>query len=339
MPQLRKDPVTGTWVVIAEERARRPSDFNHERVLDNSAATCPFCPGREDQTPREVFALRDHGEANASGWDVRVVPNKFPALSPEGGLDSQHQGIYQSMNGVGVHEVIVDSPDHVQTLADLPEVHVQKVIQTYVARLKTAYENEQCVYAQLFKNDGKEAGASLAHPHTQLVGLPLLPSRIERELSNASAFFSDQGQSVFEMMLNETLEDEQRLVMVNDHFIAFAPFASRFPYEVHLMPRFGASDFSKLDASKWNPLGQILKSVLRRLKVLLNNPPFNFFLHTAPNANALKLDDGVRSAFRWHIEITPRLSMTAGFEWGSGTFINPTPPELTASLLRNLLLD
>lgn len=339
MPQLRKDPITNAWVIIAQERAKRPSDFNRERISDNSAAACPFCPGREVQTPPEVFAIREQGWSNSDGWDVRVIPNKFPALSPEGGLDSQHQGIYQSMNGVGVHEVIVDSPDHVQTLADLPEAHVQKVIQTYVARLKSAYENEQCVYAQLFKNDGKEAGASLAHPHTQLVGLPLLPSRIERELSNASAFFSDQGQSVFEMMLNETLEDEKRLVMVNDHFVAFAPFASRFSYEVHIMPRFGASDFSKLDASKWNPLGQILKSVLKRLKVLLNNPPFNFFLHTMSNAKALDIDETLCDAFRWHIEIIPRLSMTAGFEWGSGTFINPTPPELAASLLRDISLD
>ncbi len=337
MPQLRQDPISKTWVVVAEERGRRPSDFKNERLPDNSAQTCPFCMGREDQTPKEVFALREQGEADTAGWDVRVIPNKFPALAPKGALNPESRGPYTSMNGVGAHEVIVDSPDHVLTLADLPQAQVQKVVHTYVSRLSAVYENEHCVYAQLFKNDGKDAGASLAHPHTQLMGLPLLPDQIRTELNHSIAYFEEKGQSLFEGVGNDLLNHQELLVELNEDFLLFTPYASRFAYEMHILPRFESHDFVQLDKNKQVSFSIILASALKRLKLLLNDPPFNFYLHTSPNSKAVELDAKISKAFRWHIEIIPRLSVTAGFEWGSGVYINSTPPEMAAQLLRECI--
>jgi UDPglucose--hexose-1-phosphate uridylyltransferase len=334
MPELRRDPISNTWVIIAEDRGRRPSDFFVDRAQQGGAEGCPFCNGNEHLTPKETYALRDNSEADSPNWDVRVVPNKFPAMAPHGKLDPQQLGPLQSMNGIGHHEVIIDSPDHMQTLADLPDAQVLKVVNTYIERIKALYETETCTYAQLFKNDGREAGASLAHPHTQLVGVPLLPTAIETEIRNALAYFSTEQHNLFESILELTMNDQSRIVEQQVDFIAFTPFASRFPFEVHLYPRFNSHDFTALDVDQQRGFAQILKSTLSRLKAKLNNPPYNFYLHTSPNP--LKTESvGLKDAFRWHLGIVPRLSIIAGFEMGSGVYINPTSPELAAELLRN----
>lgn len=328
MPELRTDPISGRWVIIATERAARPTDFASQPIEVNDAEQCPFCEGREGMTPPEIFAIRDHGTApDAPGWQVRVVSNKYPALRIEGDTARSGVGMFTRMDGVGAHEVIVETTDHHTHLGLLPVPHVAAVVDAFLQRYRDLDNDPRFEYALLFRNHGRTAGASLSHPHSQLIALPVIPKRAAEELAASEGYFGRHGGCVFCRMVQQEIASGQRVVYQNDRFVALQPYAARFPFETWVLPREHAASFGDLAEADVVPFADVLQTTLHSLHTCLNNPPYNFIVHTAP------YNYEPRHAYHWHLEIMPRLTQVAGFEWGSGFFINPVVPEDAARFL------
>jgi len=328
MPELRREPVSGRWVIVATERAARPTDFETNPQIIKSGF-CPFCEGNEDKTPPEILAYRDSGTMpNSDGWRVRVVPNKFPALQAEGEYLKSEEGIYDMMNGIGAHEVIIESPRHIQSLTSLDNGNIEEVLLCYRERLVDLKSDKRFVYGLLFKNVGFSAGASLEHTHSQLIATPIVPPLVANEIANAKTFYQHSKRCLFCNMIQQEIETDKRVVISTDNFVAFAPFASRFPFETWILPKKHESNFENLQGFEAEELAHILKSVLAKLEAILDFPPYNYIIHNAP-FNVTESE-----YFHWHIEIIPRLTNIAGFEWGTGFYINPTPPEESAEMLR-----
>jgi UDPglucose--hexose-1-phosphate uridylyltransferase len=337
MPELRHDPIQRRWVIIATERGRRPDDFIHEESQPNGGF-CPFCEGNESKTPPEITAIRNGTQPNQPGWEVRVVPNKFPALRIEGGLDRKGLGAYDRMNGVGAHEVIIETPDHSLHLADAPVDHIQKVLWTYRERLVDLLKDHRFKYILIFKNHGAAAGASISHPHTQMIATPVTPLTLVEELDSARNHFIKKERCLFCDLIQQELESGERIVVAGEQFVALAPFASRFPFEIFLAPRYHHHSFADASDDMLYHLAIVLKEILLRVKKCLNDPPYNFLIHTIPNIKVKPRPasywDTIELDFHWHIEFIPRLTQVAGFEWGTGFYINPTSPEDAAKYLR-----
>ncbi len=342
MPELRHDPIQKRWVIIATERGRRPDDFPvKNESLSNGF--CPFCEGNEAKTPPEIAAIRRNGSGrNQPGWQVRVVPNKFPALRIEGNLDRKGIGIHDRMNGVGAHEVIIESPRHDLNLADAPLDHIERVIWMYRERLSDLLRDVRLKYILIFRNYGAAAGASLEHPHTQIIATPVTPLALSQELMSAKEHYLQKERCLFCDVLQQELESRERIVAATEEFVALTPFASRFPFEILLAPRQHHHSFAEISDDMIRRLAVVLKEVLQRVKKCLNDPPYNFLVHTIPNVKTRprRSDywDTIESDFHWHIELMPRLTRIAGFEWGTGFYINPTAPEEAAKYLREVEL-
>ncbi len=337
MPELRKDPVLGRWVIIATERAKRPSDFEVTRE-ETETASCVFCEGRESETPPEVFAVRREGTGtDEPGWDVRVIPNKYPALEITGELDREGVGLCDMANGIGVHEVIVETPDHSQAMADLSAAHIAKVMRTYRQRILDLEEDRRLKYVLIFKNQGRSAGASLQHAHSQLIATPITPKRVKEKLDGAKRYFDYKHRCVFcDYIKQETELFGERLVTESAHFVCVSPFAARFPFEIWILPKRHMLDFALIEGDEAADLGRVLKVVLLKLRAALNDPPFNYVLHMAPYRRPRGgYWTTIEEDYHWHVELIPRLTRVAGFEWGSGFYINPTAPEVAAETLRN----
>src|SRR5262245_20571174 len=337
MPELRKDPVVGRWVIISTERSLRPTSFSQEEI-PRVSSFCPFCPGHEDSTPPEVWAVRpdSNGRPNGPGWLVRVVPNKFPALQIEGSLDRRGEGLYDKMNGVGAHEVVIEGPDHQADLADLPIPHITQILRAYRERIIDLHRDRRFRYVLIFKNHGARAGATLEHTHTQLIATPIIPKNLQEELDGARRYFELKERCVFcDIIQQETGENNgRRVVSTSERFVVVEPFAPRFPFETWILPRQHDSSFPVLtDIGELKDLAITLKDTLQRLNRALDRPPFNFVIHTAP------VSDGEVEYYHWHLEITPTLTRVAGFEIGSGCHINPTPPEDAAQYLREIAVE
>lgn len=329
MPELRRDPVVGRWVIIASERAKRPKDFVSESPLTQQGP-CPFCPGNEGMTPPEILAHRNNGGApNGAGWKLRVVPNRHPALRIEGGLDRRGEGMFDRMNGIGAHEVIIETPEHDRHFAHFAPGEMTEVLRAYRERSLDLRKDDRFQYILIFRNHGATAGATLEHPHSQLIATPIVPKRVQEEMRGARQYFELRERCVFCDIIHEELSVKKRIVFENEGFAAIAPFASRFPFETVVMPKEHASDFAASSEGDLEACATALAEVLRRTTKVLNDPPYNFILHTAP------LREYDPAITHWRIEIMPRLTRVAGFEWGSGFYINPTPPEEAADFLRN----
>jgi UDPglucose--hexose-1-phosphate uridylyltransferase len=333
MPQLRRDPITGRWVIIATDRQKRPNDFRVERAAIIGREQCPFCPGHESLTPPEVLSYRQNGgAANAPGWDVRVVPNKFPALQVEGTLDREGDGMFDRMNGIGAHEVIIETPDHDRSLAAMSEPEIERVLWAYRERIVDLKQDRRLRYILVFKNHGAAAGATLEHTHSQLIALPIVPDFVREEVEGARHHFADKERCVFCDIVHQELTDTRRIVVENAEVVALAPYAPRFAFETWLLPKRHAARFEEAPRHEYESLARILKSVLQRMDRALEMPAYNLIVHTAPFA------DDVADLFHWHVEIIPKLTRVAGFEWGTGFYINPTPPEESAKVLRGVRL-
>lgn len=333
MPELRKDPVIGRWVIIATERAKRPSDFSQiEAEPTVNSHKCPFCGGNEDMTPPEILCMREpNSQPNSSGWWTRTVPNRFPALRIEGELDRQGEGIYDMMNGVGAHEVIIETPEHHKSLADLEPYYIEKVLLSYRERMLDLKKDSRFKYILIFRNHRSSAGASLDHPHSQLIATPIVPKRVKEELSGSLKYFNFKDRCVFCDMVHQEIKDKKRLVIENEHFLTFTPYASRFPYEICIIPKKHSPCYESITKEMIPSLAQILKASLLKLKNLLNDPPYNYIIHTTPFSLSPDLKD-----YHWHIEIIPRITHVAGFEWGTGFYINTVIPEDAARDLREV---
>jgi UDPglucose--hexose-1-phosphate uridylyltransferase len=328
MPELRKDPVVGRWVIISTERGRRPSDFTIEPVRARGG-NCVFCPGNESKTPPEILAIRPPGsEPNQPGWSLRVVPNKFPALRIEGELEPSGEGLYDRMNGVGAHEVVIETADHSASLATLAPDAVADVLLAYRERMVDLKKDPRFEYILVFKNHGAAAGASLEHPHSQLIATPIIPIMVSEELKGSAQYYEMKERCVWCDVVRQERRSRHRMIAEAGGFVALSPFAPRFPFETWILPTRHRSAFEETGVEELRALAELLGDFLRRMDRVLNAPPFNFMLHTAP------LRDGALDHFHWHLEIIPKLTNVAGYEWGSGFFINPVPPEDAASALR-----
>lgn len=332
MPELRKDPIIGRWVIISTERGKRPSHFGRvEKKISPKA--CPFCPGNESATPPEVSAYRSDGSSpNQPGWNLRVVPNKYPALIIEGDLTREPHGIYDRMNGIGAHEVIIETPIHDHDLVDLSLDQVKSVLWAYRERYVDLQRDHRFKYILLFKNHGEAAGASVEHSHSQLIATPIIPKRVGEELLGAKKYHEYKERCIFCDIIRQEISDKNRVVVESDQFIAFAPYASRFPFETWLMPKAHISNFVDTEIDMHDELASVLRETLARLREGLADPAYNYIVHTAPVGNEY------RDYYHWHIEIIPKLTKVAGFEWGTGFYINPTRPEDAARFLKELKL-
>ncbi len=332
MPELRKDPVIGRWVIISTERGKRPSDFADAEVK-KKGGFCPFCYEHEDKTPPEIFALRpDKSSRDKPGWSLRVVPNKFPALRVEGQLNRQGEGIYDKMNGVGAHEVIIENPDHYKDLADMEVPGIREVFWTFRERILDLKKDIRLKYVMVFKNHGVSAGASLEHTHSQLIATPIIPKTVVEEMEGAKQYFSYKDRCIFCDIIRQELNNNVRVVYDEEHFIALEPYAPRFPFETWIIPKEHYSHYESISDDLLNHLAVTMKEVLGRINLALNHPPYNFVIHTYPMQ-----DDDIDS-FHWHIEFMPKLTKVAGFEWGTGFHINPTSPEDAAQYLKQITL-
>ncbi len=328
MPEFRRDPITGRWVIIATERARRPQDFSRESVVIKGGRFCPFCPGNESKTPPEVLAYRTSGGPNQPGWTLRVVPNKFPALRVEGDFDRQGDGIYDRMNGIGAHEVVIESPQHDLTMATMPEKAVEDVFWAYRDRFVDLKKDGRMRYILAFKNHGEAAGATLEHPHSQLIALPVLPRRVVEEMEGARKYFDLRDRCVYCDIIRQEVQTGSRVVLETEQFLVICPYASRFPFEVWIVPRRHVSHFENSDVATFRNLAWVLPVLLREIDKVLEHPAYNYMIHTAP------IQDQELLHYHWHIELIPKLTRVAGFEWGTGFYINPTSPEEAANFLR-----
>ena len=332
MPQLRQDLITGRWVAVATERARRPDSFT-QAAKESIAArdVCPFCPGHESMTPPEVLAYRAPGlPANSEGWSVRVVPNLYAAFRPEPDGQEHREGRFWQRDAIGACEVLISSPDHRAPTPMLPRRQVEEIVQSYVDRYQHHARNGALEHVLILYNHGRPAGASLEHPHSQLYAIGLQPPSLDPELEGARRFHAANGACVF----CRTLEDERRagtrVVFENEAFVVFAPYAARTPFETWIMPRRHRASFGDLDLSTEKPaFAEALQLTLKALYDGLNDPPFNYFIHSAPfSADAA-------DAYHWHLELIPKLSTAAGFELGTGMWINVVKPEESAAFLRD----
>jgi len=333
-PEFRRDPVCGRWAVIAPERSHRPKTLEgveprHRR--NGERKPCPFCPGQEHDTPNEVLAYRAEGtQPDGPGWQLRVVPNKFPAVRADvGDLFHTDAGmVFLTSPGLGRAEVLIECPEHLPDPTQLSDAQFSAVFRAYRDRLVTLAEDPRMVHAGVFKNVGAEAGASLGHSHSQIIATPIVPGLIEMELAGASAFFSRTSQCVFCDIVRRELVDKDRIIAQSENFIVVTAFAPRFNYEFWVLPTQHASRYETISDTTCLELAHLMKRVLIALDTVLEEPAYNWFLHTAP------LRSHELPNYHWHIEVLPRTARPAGFEWGFGCFITTVSPEQSARELR-----
>lgn len=328
MSELRKDPLVPRWVVMAPERAQRPVEVKDVPRL-SAPQFDPFGEGNERETTLEVLAYRSPGsQCDGPGWRVRVVPNKFPALHAT--VDSAPSGnqLYQSLPAFGIHEVIIECPQDEANLSRLSQDNIREVLTAYRERFRALKRDSRLAHAIIFKNQGALAGASVHHSHSQLIATPYVPTAILEELAGTADYFQRHGRCVFDDIILQEQGDRSRVVTETEHFILFCPYASRFAYETCLLPKNPSSHFENIQDSDLGELAALLKLNLQRLEECLGNPPLNYVLHSAP------FQTPEASYYRWHFEVFPRLTRIAGYEWGSGCYINEVLPEAAAAKLR-----
>jgi UDPglucose--hexose-1-phosphate uridylyltransferase len=331
MSELRQDPTTEEWVIIARERAKRPSDFVHrrpKRELPDFSPSCPFCPGNESMTPHETLLYQ---QQDGNGWQVRAFANKFAALNPNGKTARNiKEGFFTEMSGVGIHEVIVETPLHNKSLAFMEESEALSVLNAYHERYQKLSQQPFAKLIIIFKNHGAAAGTSLEHSHSQLVVTPVVPKHIRMRHEVAIHYYDNYGRCLYSDLMEHELKSGKRIVMETEEFLAFHPFASQRPFETWIVPKKHQASFGNVSLGDLGNLAHVLRLILLKLYRGLNDPDFNYVIDTAP------VGDENEPYYMWHMRIIPRLTELAGFEIGSGIYINTAVPEQTAQFMRNL---
>ncbi|MBF0408586.1 MAG: galactose-1-phosphate uridylyltransferase [Candidatus Riflebacteria bacterium] len=329
MPQLRKDPILKQWVIVSPERGKRPGDFQNMNAMPpDDPEKCPFCEGHEKLTPPETMAFRKSGTSpNEPGWWVRIIPDRDPILIPSGNSGRVGIGMFDAMNSIGIHEVLVEVPNHDQTLQSVSPNQVREVVWAFKQRLLEIKKNPRFKHFMIVKNSGRGV-SSYSHSHSHIVATPIIPKRIEEELDGAREYFHYHDRCIFCDIVRQEQANPVRVIYQDAFFIAFCPFASRFPFEMMVTPILHQPFFEAIDSDHVTGFAAVLQSLLKRMEKLLTNIPYNFILHTSP------ISETCRDFFHWHLEIIPKLTQVAGFEWGSGFYINPLPPEDAAKYLR-----
>jgi len=334
MSELRKDPVSRRWVIFSPDRAHRPVDVKDksDEHTQEDIKNCPFCEGKEKIAGAEILAYDKvlGRKPNTPGWWVRVLENKYPALESQENLEKKAEGIYDWMNDLGRHEIIVETPNHFIQLPDLTEEEIEKVLLSFKERYYNIKNNPNIEFILIFKNYGKEAGASLQHSHSQLIATPVVPNRVKEEVKNSKEYYSFRDRCIFCDIVTQELSSKKRIIEENEDFVSFVFYAGRFPYETWILPKEHASNFEDTSIEKIRSLAEILKKTLTKIQKALNDTPYNLVFHTLP----VKMKD--KEYFHWHIEIMPKTTRVAGFEWGSGFYINPILPEDAAKILNGV---
>jgi UDPglucose--hexose-1-phosphate uridylyltransferase len=325
MPEYRHDLLHDRWVIIGNERGCRPQEFE-EQVVRRLGQTCPFCVGSEEQTP---VALATYNQPGCADWSVRVVPNKYPAVEPSCHANgSATHELFDFRPAAGQHEVIIETPRHVVSLSELTLEECALVFAAYQDRLRVCQCGGELRYVQIFKNVGAAAGASIEHSHSQLLAMPHVPTHVLGELENCCRYEQKHGRPLLSAMLEEELCRGERIVAQNDHLVAFCPWASRFPYEVWMIPRQRQSDFAAVTLAETGQAAAMTRDLIGRIERTLGDVGYNYLLHTQP------FDTSRYDYYHWHIELFPRITKVAGFEWSTGIFINTVSPETAAANLR-----
>ncbi len=337
MAEFRHDPVHRRWIIIPSDRRRTPADFDVAGRQPDEGI-CPFCEGQEGRTPPEVFAVRQ-GAPDRPGWKVRIFPNKYPALTrEEDRMERGGFGLYDWIDGIGVHEIVVEHPRHHLLYHQLGEEHLRLVLETCRARISQLMEDPRLRYVMVFKNYGRQAGATLNHQHSQIMAMPVIPRIAAMALATAREHFHVKERCLFCDIIAQELSTASRLVSQNDRFVCFAPYASRFPFELALYPREHDHDFSTVEPEVLADCAQLLHEVMNRLATLFGDPPFSMTIHTCPNTHQAPRRahywGTLAHDWHWHIELTPMLCPLSGFEWSTGLHVNPTAPEDAARFLR-----
>lgn len=330
MPEMRQNFITKEWVVIATERAKRPEDMVVRRapkVLPAFVPTCPFCPGNENLTPPEVMRVPAGGNG---AWQVRLVPNKFAALRRDVEPERIIRRSRRSINGFGVHEVIIETPDHSQVMATMSEAQVASILRTYKTRYDALSYDPRIAHVTIFKNHGLDAGTSLEHTHSQLIATPVISHQVRERFQHALSHYDEYGECMFCQMIEEELQEAKRIVLTSEHFVALELFASPAPFCTHIYPRRHMASFGDISSTEITDLAHMLRALLGKLYYGLDNPDFNYTIRSAP-AECV----GVKY-FHWYLSVIPRLTRVAGFELGSGMFINTVLPEAAAEFLRKV---
>ena len=333
MPELRQNFFTREWVIIATERARRPEELATHRPAPSVPAfmeTCPFCPGNESNTPTEL--LRFPADVSRA-WAVRVIPNKFAALSRDVQPTRSPQDVWRRIDGFGFHEVIIEGPDHACCMALMPETQVASILRVYKERYNLLSMDRRVNHVTIFKNHGVDAGASQPHPHSQLIATPVIPSQVQYRLHEALRHYDEEGKCMFCHMVEREIDEQTRVVQKNEHFVAMEVFAAATPFATHIFPLHHMASFGDISAAEIMDLAQILRSLLAKIHVGLKNPDLNFTIRSGPS------DYASARHFHWYISVIPRLTRMAGFELGSGMFINTVLPEAAAEFLRNITVE
>jgi UDPglucose--hexose-1-phosphate uridylyltransferase len=332
VPEIRYNIVTREWVIISTERAKRPEEFAKPNLRREAqpphSPACPFCPGNEGKTPPETYRLPANGK-----WQVRVVPNKFAALDAGAELVRRSEGLKRVIAGVGIHEVIIESPAHDKTLALLSDAEVENVIRAYQQRYNAVSEDPRVAHVTLFKNHGERAGTSLEHPHSQLVGTPIIPPQVRERMENALRFYDETGDCIFCSVMAEELFDHSRIIAQTDHFLCFVPYAALTPFHIWIYPLRHTANFTDATDAELTDLARLLRRLLRKIYYGLDNPDYNLSVRTPP------LEARGMRYYHWYVSVIPRVTRVAGFEIGSGMFINVALPEASAEYLRKVPAD
>ncbi|MFA5063448.1 MAG: galactose-1-phosphate uridylyltransferase [Candidatus Omnitrophota bacterium] len=331
MAELRRDPIVGRWVIVDKEHSCAPKDFKYEQYIPKGG-TCPFCYGSEAMTPPEIDSIREPETApNTPGWQVRVVSNKFPALQVEGELNRRPVGMYDMSSGIGAHEVLIETPYHAKDICDLLPREVENYLKMCCRRAIDLAKDKRFKYLMFFRNFGSAAGASLEHPHTQIIALPMVPKNALEEIHGAKSYYDYRERCIFCDIIRQEEQEKNRIILENKYFISFCPFVSRFPFEIWIMPKKHNGAFCFMTAEEIADLAVILKETIGKIKKVFANLSYNYIVHSAPINS-----DGEVEYYHWHIEFMPKLTQVAGFEWGTGFYIDPTSPEIAAKYLKEI---
>ncbi len=326
---LRRDPITQRWIVISPERADIPKATLPPRPTGLPPEACPFCPGKEAMTDREIYVEREAGSpANGPGWWVRVVPDVHPILHIEGGLGKRAEGMYDSMNAIGAHEVLIETPDHDQHWSTLEPLQLERALRAAQQRMLDLRHDVRFRHVIWAKNHG-QVTSLFQHPHSHIVASPFVPRAIEEELKGFGDYARWKERCVLCDVVKQEIADGRRVLLQEGSFLAFVPFASPFPFETWVVPVKHWHDYGEITPDALRDLACALRGVLRCFRATLDDPPFGFVLHSSP------LGELARDDFHWHIELVPRPLAVLGLEWGTGIYINPVEPEEAAARLRS----
>ncbi|MDR1940948.1 MAG: hypothetical protein LBQ47_01300 [Endomicrobium sp.] len=329
MSEFRRDPIIGRWVIIDAARnfdKNIPASESYPKDVSN----CPFCCGNEHMTRPEILAYTDEKRRspNSKNWTLRVIPNNKPVLEIEGALKRRAEGMYDKMEGVGAHEIIIESPDHFAKASSVKSAYYENVSRAGIDRIKDLRNDLRLEYILFFKNYGIAANAVFEHPYSQLIAMPIIPKRVKEEIEGGKKYFAYKERCVFCDTISQEISDETRIVSENDLFVAICPYASRYPFETWILPKNHNSDFDCISAKELSAYAQISGDVYAKLDRVLDDPAYSVLLHTGP------LKERNLQYYHWHAEVIPKLTKTSGFEWGTGLYVNPVYPEEAAKYLR-----